>query len=236
MRSYRLVVFLGLLFAVGFAFTGSPALAATPSFTITATNVTVSSSTSSGVGSSTFTLTSVNGYTGTIRVSCNLPTPLTGVKVPYCGYGTPESSAGTPAPPDNTLTATPGSAAATPAPPSITLTANEVVTGILPFFNSVVPSCTDVCPADLQRPHSHRLAQGLALAGALLLGFGLRRRAAGWLTLTVLAVGALAGLAGISACGGNNNAVTPGTYVYTISATELSTAVTVTTSVNVTVP
>jgi hypothetical protein len=75
-----------------------------------------------------------------------------------------------------------------------------------------------------------------ALAGALLLGFAFRLRAAPRLTLTLIAAGALAGLAGISACGGNSDAVTPGTYAYTISATDVSTAVSVTTSVNVVVP
>jgi hypothetical protein len=68
------------------------------------------------------------------------------------------------------------------------------------------------------------------------LGFGFRRRRARWLTLTLLAVGALAGLAGISACGANNNVVTPGTYAYTIIATDVNTSVSVTTSANVVVP
>jgi len=74
------------------------------------------------------------------------------------------------------------------------------------------------------------------LAGALLFGFGFRRRAARWLTLTLLAVGTLAGPAGISACGGNNSVVTPGTYAYTFMAKDLTTNTSVTTSVNVTVP
>jgi hypothetical protein len=74
------------------------------------------------------------------------------------------------------------------------------------------------------------------LAGILLLGFGFRRRAARWLTLTLFAIGTFAGLEAVSACGGNNDVVTPGTYAYTISATDVTTAVSVTTSVNVTVP
>ncbi|MGA3071889.1 MAG: hypothetical protein ABSD43_16910 [Terracidiphilus sp.] len=87
-------------------------------------------------------------------------------------------------------------------------------------------------------PHrrGHGLAPGFALAGALLLGFGFRRRAARWFTLTLLAVGALAGLAGISACGGNNSVVTPGTYAYTVTATDVNTSATVTATFNVTVP
>jgi hypothetical protein len=73
------------------------------------------------------------------------------------------------------------------------------------------------------------------------LGFGFRRRAARWLTLTLLAVGTLAGFAGISACGGNssnNSVATPGTYVYTFTAADMNSNshVSVTTSVSVTVP
>jgi hypothetical protein len=72
----------------------------------------------------------------------------------------------------------------------------------------------------------------------LLLGLGFRRRAARWLTLTLLAAGTLAGLAGITSCGGNssNSVVTPGTYVYTFTARDMNTNVAMTTSVNVTVP
>jgi hypothetical protein len=216
MCSYRLAVFLGLVLTVSLVFTGFTALAATPSFTITATNVAVSSSTSSGVGSSTFTLTSVNGYAGSVRVSCAPPTPPVGIKVPYCTGGFPGP-------------------AAVPAQPPITLTADEVVTGTVPFYNAPVP-CSNPCPVSLPHRDSHKLAQGIALAGALVLGFGFRRRAARRLTLMLLAVGTLAGLAGISACGANNSVVTPGTYAYTITATDVNTAVAVNTSVNVTVP
>jgi hypothetical protein len=55
--------------------------------------------------------------------------------------------------------------------------------------------------------------------------------------MTLLAVGALAGVAGISACGGGNSSVvTPGTYAYTVTAVDTNTAVSVTASINVTVP
>jgi hypothetical protein len=214
MRSYRLAVFLGLVLTVSLVFTGFTALAATPSFTITATNVAVSSSSSSGVGSSTFTLTSVNGYAGSVRVTCALPTPPAGVKVPYCTGGFPA----------------PGPAAV-PAQPPIALTANEVVTGTVPFFNAATP-----VPFSMLRQPARRLAQGIALAGLLLFGFSFRRTASRRLTLMLLALGTLAGLAGISACGGNNSVVTPGTYAYTTTATDVNTAVAVNASVNVTVP
>lgn len=219
MQKYRLPALLGILAVVAVMLSGAPLwAAATPSFTITATNVTLSSSTSSGAGSSSFTLTSVNGYAGQVRVGCQPPIPPAGVKVPYCGYGVPIPTG-----------------AAVPAEPPITLTANEAVPGTISFYNAAVP-CGNPCPVNLPSQGHRGLPQGLALAGALFFGFGFRRRAARWLTLTLLAVGALAGLAAISACGGDNNVVTPGTYTYTISATDVTTSVSVTTSINVTVP
>jgi hypothetical protein len=216
MQRYRLLVVLGMLLGFSFVVSGSPVLAATPGFTITATNVTMSSSGSTGVGTSSFTLTSVNGYTGSVRVECNYPTIPAGVKAPYCGYG----AAGP---------------AAIPAQPPITLTANQVVTGSIYFYNAPVP-CSNPCPASPRPPRRGRLAPGLALAGVLLVGFGIRRRAVRWLTLTLLAMGTLTGLAGISACSGNNSVVTPGTYAYTIPATDINTQVSQTASINVTVP
>jgi hypothetical protein len=208
MQRYRLPVALGFLLTFSFVVPGAQALPVTPDFTIAATNVTMSSSTSSGVGSSSYTLTSVNGYTGSVRIGCNPPTPPAGVNEPGC--------------------------TGVPVLPPITLTANQQVTGSIPFF---APYCTngDPCPVSLPRRGGHGLAPGLALAGALLLGFGIRRRAARWLTLTLLAVGALAGLAGIGACA-NNSAMTPGTYAYTISATDVNTEVSQTASINVIVP
>ena len=89
-------------------------------------------------------------------------------------------------------------------------------------------------------PSGHLPAAGLALSGALLFGFGLRRRARRWLTLLLLAAGTLAGVGGISACV-IVNVMTSGTYQYTISAdyapslqTPLSALVT--TNIEVTVP
>ena len=125
--------------------------------------------------------------------------------------------------------------AAIPVQPPITLTANEVVTGTVSFINFPVP-CSNPCPVSLPRHVGHRLPQGLALAGALLLGFGFRRRAARWLTLSLFALCAFFAFAGISACGGNNSVVTPGTYAYTVTATDVNTSVAVNTTVNVTVP
>ncbi len=218
MKDCRTSLFIVALFAFLAVLSIPNASAATPpsSFTIAATNVTMSSSIATGTGSSTFTLTSVNGYAGSIRVSCNIPTPIAGVSVPYCGAGVAAGGA------------------AVPAVPPITLTANEAVPGTVAFYNATVP-CGNPCPVSLPRPAGHKLASGIALAGVMLFGLGFRRRAARWLTLTLLAVGALAGLAAISACG-NNSVVTPGTYAYTIVATDTTTSVSVTSSINVTVP
>jgi hypothetical protein len=217
MQRVRLIAVPGILAVVSVTLSGASLFAATPSpsFTITATNAILSSSGSTGTGSNSFTLTSVNGYAGQVRVNCNPPTPPIGVKVPYCGNGVP-------------------SGGAVPVQPPITLTANETVTGTITFYNAPVP-CSDPCPVSLPRRGGHGLPQALALAGALLLGFSFRRRTPRWLTMTLFAVGTLAGLAAISACG-TSNVVTPGTYAYTISATDVTTAVSVTTSVNVTVP
>jgi hypothetical protein len=210
MRSYRLLVLLGLFMALSSVFPGSRALAATPGFTLAATNVTMSSSGSAGSGASSFTLTSVNGYTGTVGILCGAPTPPAGVKVPVCTGGGPAILI------------------------IETLAANQVVSGTIGFNNSVAPC--NPCPVNLPRRPDHGLGQGVELAGALLFAFGFRRRAARWLTLAFFAVGALAVLAGISACGGNNNGATPGTYAYTITAMDITTDATVSTSINVTVP
>jgi hypothetical protein len=73
-------------------------------------------------------------------------------------------------------------------------------------------------PVPVNAPRRGLPWTGMALAGALMLGVGLRRQARGWLTLALFAGMALAGLVGISACGGSANGMTPGTYQYTISA------------------
>lgn len=79
---------------------------------------------------------------------------------------------------------------------------------------------------------------GAALAAVLLLGLGFRRRSRSWLALVVLCV---AFLAGMTACGGSSNGMTPGMYPYTITAVNNATSTTplsvmVNTTINVTVP
>lgn len=216
MQRQGLIVLPGFLLVFGIVVSGSPALAATPYFTLTATNVTMSSSGSSGTGSSSITLASVNGYTGSVQVVCTPPTLATSVKAPYC------TNAG-------------GGGGEVPVVPPYKLTANAAVTGTIALYNFPLP-CSNPCPVSLPHRGGHGLAAGLALAGALLLGFGFRRRATRWLSLTLLVAGALTGLGGISACGGNSDVVTSGTYAYTITATDVNTTAVVTTSMNVTVP
>lgn len=212
MQHRRIFLLAALLFAFLAAFSGRNALAATPAFTITASNVTMTSSSSSGAGSSSFTLTSVNGYAGTVGIQCGPPTPPAGVKVPICNWG------------------------AFAYPALEPLTANQTVTGTIEFLN-VAPPCNP-CPVSLPRREGHGLAQGLALGGALLFVFGFWPRAANRLTLTLLVVGALACLAGISACGGNKSVVTPGAYTYTLTAVDLNANAigSVSATINVTVP
>jgi hypothetical protein len=70
--------------AFGFALDSIPAHAFAPGFTISATNAIMPSS---GNGAIPFTLTSVDGYAGTVAVSCPEVNAPEGARVPYCGGG-----------------------------------------------------------------------------------------------------------------------------------------------------
>lgn len=117
---------------------------------------------------------------------------------------------------------------------SIPVTPGQTVTGVVYFFPAGV-----AVPLETGR-RSQGPAAGLALAGAVLLGFGLRRRARNWLALVVLAAGSLAAVSGLSACVAGMNGMTPGTYSYTITAGVFGTlnnlAAGTSTTINVTVP
>jgi hypothetical protein len=81
----------------------------------------------------------------------------------------------------------------------------------------------------------------LSLAGVLLFGFGLRHRFRRNPAALLLAIFAFAILPAISACGGNGNGMTPGTYPYTITANNEGNpntplGVGVSTTIEVTVP
>lgn len=92
------------------------------------------------------------------------------------------------------------------------VTAGQTVKGTISFY----PYGSAV-PVGLRRTRAAPWT-GLTLAGAFLLGFGLRRRTRRLLALVALAVGTLGGLSAITACGGNPNAMTPGTYQFTLTA------------------
>jgi hypothetical protein len=191
----------GLFLALMAGLSGSRTFAATPGFSIKAANTTL---TAEGTGSTTFTLTSLNGYTGQVVVTCDDANPPAGAKLPYCGGGPLRA---------------------------YTLTANETVTGTMQFYAMAVPVA-----ASLVRRPGPWPAAGLALAGAMLIGLGWRRRARHWMMLALLAVGGLAGPAGICACGGNRNGLTSGTFQYTMYATDTSTSAQASSVFNVTVP
>jgi hypothetical protein len=141
-----------LLLGAGFCSAQTPA----PSFTISATNVTMPSS---GMVAIPFTLTSVNGFVGSVSVFCFLPTVAGSVnKGPYCeDYGPAHA---------------------------FPLTANGTTTGNY----SVVAILPDVLPAAKSANQRVRDGRW-ALAGVLMLGIGLRRKrrfARGWMAVGVL--------------------------------------------------
>jgi hypothetical protein len=198
----RVAFFFLLLLTASCALCGVSALAATP-FAMTATNLTMPaddpSTTSGGVttfhmGSSQFTVTGVPGE-GTLTIGCQYSGPVAEAKLPQqCGIvgpGQVQVQAG-----ETTLNGT---------------------VYFVPYGDGPVPILAQL--RSVPRPSSRLPATALALAGALMLGFGFRCRARRALFLAVLAACTLAGAAGISACGGgNSNTMTPGTYPYTISA------------------
>jgi hypothetical protein len=204
MQYHRLVVCIGLILIASLGFSTPRALAATPPFSITATNVTMPST---GPGITHYSVADIP-LTGTLAVSCTyMGSPED--KAPICNYG--------------------------PLRGPVQVTAGQTVTGTIDFY-----PYGSAIPAGLRR-ESYAPWGGLALAGMLLLGLGFRRGTRSRLLLTVLAAGFLAGVVGISACGGSSSLSTPGTYQYTISADNESGGVTplgqgVSTVITVTVP
>jgi hypothetical protein len=212
MRARSLLLLFGSFLAIIAALGSGQAQSATPSFTISASNAAMPAS---GTGAIPFTLTSVNGFSGSVGVGCGPVNPPTGSVLPQCNYT--------------------GGAVA---PPPYTLAANGTVTGSLNLVANI-PPCSSPCPVKLPLRPRHRGAVNLALAGGLLLGFGFRRSARR-LRRALLLAGILAGLVGVACGGGNGNTLTPGTFGYTVSATQVDTTASpllvVNTTVNVTVP
>lgn len=176
------------LVTVAIAIASFSAVAQVPSgtFTISAGSVSI---TPTGSGAIPFTLTSVNGYTGSIVIGCQPPTVAAGVHIPVCGGGPVRL---------------------------YSLTADQVLTGTITLFAFGAPM-----PAGFGLG-GHPLAT-LLLVIALLSGLTLRRRSARWLTLS-LVFAAVIPFSSILGCGSTPQGFTPGSYNYTITATQYGSA------------
>jgi hypothetical protein len=185
------------------AFSAGIAVAqASPSFTISATNITMSTSDAS----IPFTLTSIDGYAGSVTVGCKPPNVSAGVYLPYCGLGGAAGSGST-----------------------VTLKANATVSGDMSLHTQPYPAA-----ARLHLP-GYAADAAWAFAGVFLLAFGSGRRRIRRLSILLLSVGIMAGLTWLTGCGGNNpNDLTPGTYIYTLNAVDANN-LTVSTTVKVTI-
>jgi hypothetical protein len=174
-----LVLFLG--------FASEHARAAVPGFTLSASNVTM---TNAAYTTIPFTLTSVDGFAGSIFVGCTPPNTAAGIKVPFCQNG--------------------------PVAHTYTLPANGTATGEVDLY-----TYEDVVPGAVTQNRRDR-SRGVrwALAGVVMLGLGMRRKRRLRSGCLLLAAGMLVGLTGISGCGSNRPTLTPGTYAYTLTATE----------------
>ena len=202
-RRYWRSLLLMMVLAVGAALSWAGSV---PSFTLVASNTTTSAS---GSGSIPYTLTSINGYSGTLVLGCSAVNAPAAARVPVC-----------------TTSATTSPAVIE----GVQLTAGEVLNKSLPIYYGIVPA------SSASRQRGLGAERGLWLAGALLLGVGLRRRA-GWLKASLLAVFLLVGMGAITACGGSSsNGPSAGAYSYLVSATDLSSKLSASTKITVTVP
>jgi hypothetical protein len=197
---FRLLVLSGLVLAISCASIEAGAVAVTP-LAIKATNVTMPSvttvHTSDGVtsihlGSSQITVTGIPDD-GILTIKCWYSGPTTKAKIPLqCG---PTGI------------------------PSRPVTAGETFYGavsFVPYDQSYVPGVSQLRRAPIVS--GHLAATALALAGALMLGFGFRRNRLRRLGLAVFVVCILAGALESSASRRKSHPMTPGTYQYTISA------------------
>lgn len=200
MQVCRLLVLCALGLAGSCASIGAGAVAVTP-FAIKATDVTMPSvtpvqkdggATMIHLGSSEVTVTGIPDD-GLLTIECWYSGPSTKAKIPrQCG---PTGRLGR------------------------RVTAGQTAYGyvnFVPYDQGVVPGLSQLqrAPAASGDP----AATVLALAGALMLGFGFRRKTLRCFVLTVIAVSALAGALQASIGGRKGTPMAPGTYQYTISA------------------
>ncbi len=159
----------------------------TPTFTISATNVSLSGQ---GTSASQFTLTSVNGFSGQVGIVCSGPDPnlFQDLVLPSCSNPTQ----------------------------LVTVPANGTASGSMKFYPPWENSNEAMRNGRDARLSAAPVLGGL-FAGTGLLGLGLRRRLHGRLALVLcaLGMGLLSGAIGCLGHGGLE--MTPGTYAYTLS-------------------
>ena len=171
---------------------GLPAWGATPGFTITASNVSMSDM---GSGTSNFTLTSTGGFTGQVSVDCSGPDPILVplLILPICN----------------------------PPAEIFPLPANGTASGTIQFVPPPsVQGSVDSERVPLRRNRSREVPFGAgACAAAMLFGVGFRRRFVRHLSVIMAFAVSAAALASVTGCIGKGGlAMTPGTYSYVISA------------------
>lgn len=189
MAQKRLQAFLLILAVCG----ASQCAASTPapSFTISASNVTMPSS---GAVVVPFKLTSVNGFAGTLTVGCTAPAEPATVKAPFCDEGGPLLA--------------------------YTLAANATTSGSFTIL-AIQPNPTPLTAAAIPPGRSTGSRWALTGGVLLALGLrrkAARALARRRLTVGLLAV-LVSGMcvAGMCGCGGSPT-LTPGVYVFTFTA------------------
>lgn len=176
-----------------FGLTASTLRAATPAVELTATNVSMGDR---GSATSTLTLTSLNGFTGQVFLSCGNgeeDIDPNGAVLPIC----------------------------TVSPRILTVPANGSVSGTAQFTPPPTVS-TSLRPELPGRPKRGPLGAPLTaccLASLTIIGLRMKRGRSRVIAFMLLAAAGLAGLGSMTACIGKGGlAMTPGTYFYEIQA------------------
>ncbi len=196
--------------------------APSPSFTLAATNVTVATGASAA---STLTLTSANGYAGTVDFTYTTSTGFTG-----CLFG-------------SSSLASAENAVVTTSFTVDTLVSDCVNTGARHLLARTPPlkaAFTNSQPKPGSHDREYPIAAAAMLAGLAMLGW--KRKS--WPVIMALLLAGLGTLGGLSGCGGSSGAslnstgsgVPKGTYTITVSGTDSTTSsITATTTFTVTV-